>query len=188
MSAVQLAKQAMRSEMRTKCRAMPSWDAERRARVATIRLKGMRAFQRAKRIAVHLSLPDELPTRLIVSLARAEGKPVLVPRMLPENQLEFVPLPEEDLLERNALGVQEPVTRVAAEPLMEGDLLLVPGLAFDAQGGRLGRGAGYYDRALEASVASGVVAIGWAYSFQLVAQVPMEVHDQRVSAVITDAE
>ncbi len=71
-------------------------------------------------------------------------------------------------------------------PLAAGDLLLAPGLAFDRSGGRLGRGAGYYDRALEAAAALELTVFGLAYSFQVVKRVPQEPHDRRMAGVITE--
>ncbi|MBW2713863.1 MAG: 5-formyltetrahydrofolate cyclo-ligase [Deltaproteobacteria bacterium] len=178
----------MREDMRRLCLAVSREEAEGSARRATEKLGTHTAFQNAKRLVVHLGLPDELPTSPVVALARATHKPVLVPRVIARNQLEFVPLAKDCELQRSALGVEEPAASVPAEVLAPGDLLLVPGLAFDPQGGRLGRGAGYYDRALKEVRSLGVEVMGWAYSFQLVAQVPMEDHDQRVSSLITDAE
>jgi 5-formyltetrahydrofolate cyclo-ligase len=178
----------MRKKMRHLCLETSAEEAERLARCAAAHLSGLQAFREAKRVAVHLSLPDELPTQPVLKLAWEKNKLVLVPRVLAGCQLEFVPLTQDSELERNALGIDESVASVLAQPLAPGDLLLVPGLAFDNHGGRLGRGAGYYDRTLEEVAALGVEVIGWAYSFQLVAQVPMEAHDQRVSGVITDAE
>ncbi len=174
--------------MRHLCLETSAREAQRSALRAAAHLSELQAFQEAKRVAVHLSLSDELPTQPVLKLAWEKNKLVLVPRVLADCQLEFVPLTQDSELERNALGVDEPVASVPAQPLAPGDLLLVPGLAFDKHGGRLGRGAGYYDRALGEVVALGVEVMGWAYSFQLVAQVPMEAHDQRVSGVITDVE
>ena len=65
-------------------------------------------------------------------------------------------------------------------------LVLVPGLAFDAHGGRLGRGAGYYDRALSGSAGVRPVCFGFGFAFQVVAEVPMESRDRFMDAILTE--
>ena len=79
-------------------------------------------------------------------------------------------------------GVSEPLPECEAIPLEQFDLVLVPGVAFDGGGNRLGRGRGFYDRILAA--ASGVKC-GVAYDFQLLDQIPTEAHDARVNFIFT---
>jgi len=143
-------------------------------------------FERAKRIALYLALPDELPTDAVIELAYQAKKEVLVPRVVDEMRLEFVPLPPGEPLERGPFGVFEPIATRHADALRHGDLVLVPGVAFDRSGARLGRGAGYYDRSLGRARALGLVVWGLAYSFQLVDCVPQEAHDEMVAAVVTE--
>jgi 5-formyltetrahydrofolate cyclo-ligase len=66
------------------------------------------------------------------------------------------------------------------------DLLLVPGVAFDLRGGRLGRGRGYFDRALGEMGEPGPLSLGVGFEFQLVEKVPREPHDRAVAAVLTE--
>ena len=79
-------------------------------------------------------------------------------------------------------GVREPAASCAEIPLDQFDLVLVPGLAFDGRGHRLGRGRGFYDRVLAA--ASGVKC-GVAYDFQLLESIPAEAHDEPVNFIFT---
>ena len=81
-------------------------------------------------------------------------------------------------------GVREPAASCAAIPLDQFDLILVPGMAFDLSGNRLGRGRGFYDRIL--SAASGIKC-GVAYDFQLLEKIPAELHDAKVDFVFTPA-
>ena len=79
-----------------------------------------------------------------------------------------------------------PPAEAPLQPLRPGDLVLVPGLAFDRAGRRLGRGGGHYDRAL-AEAGSEVVAIGVGYAFQLLDEdLPEEAHDRRMAGVLTE--
>jgi len=79
------------------------------------------------------------------------------------------------------MGVKEPTTSEATEAP---DLVLVPGMAFDLTGARLGRGGGYYDRWL-ASVSPQCVSLAIAFDCQVIAAVPVEQHDQRVDYILT---
>jgi 5-formyltetrahydrofolate cyclo-ligase len=79
-------------------------------------------------------------------------------------------------------GVSEPLAECEPIPLDRFDLVLVPGVAFDVGGNRLGRGRGFYDRILAA--ASGVKC-GVAYDFQLLDKIPAEAHDARVNFIFT---
>ena len=98
--------------------------------------------------------------------------------------LRFLRWDPEDLLHPSAFGVQEPhPSKAAADP----DILLVPLLAFDRAGGRLGYGAGHYDRTLERLRAiKPVLAVGLAFAAQEVEAVPMDAHDQRLDAILTE--
>ena len=87
-------------------------------------------------------------------------------------------------LEPDALGLPAP-TRDAA--IVFPDVLFVPLLAFDRQGGRLGQGGGFYDRTIAALRARGpILAVGLAYAGQEVAQLALEPHDQRLDAILTE--
>jgi 5-formyltetrahydrofolate cyclo-ligase len=82
-------------------------------------------------------------------------------------------------------GVREPAPSAPSEALGPDVLVLVPGVAFDATGGRLGRGMGLWDRALAEE--RGAVVVGVGYELQWVERVPREPHDRLVSAVLTEA-
>ena len=83
-------------------------------------------------------------------------------------------------------GVLEPPAQAAVIRPEEGDLVLVPGVAFDRAGNRLGRGQGFYDRAFPASAPRPPLLIGVAYQIQLVDAVPHAETDRRVDAVVTE--
>lgn len=89
-----------------------------------------------------------------------------------------------DDLKKGAYGILEPsVVKTADEKDI--DVILVPGLAFDRHGGRMGFGKGYYDRLLETSIA---VKIGLCYDFQLFDTIPTESHDVPMDFIITEKE
>ena len=147
------------------------------------------AWQHARTIAAFVSLPDEIDTEPSLRTAFRDGKRVLLPRALKGGALEFVELgAADDDWRVGRHGVREPSGDPVVRPLESADVVLVPGLAFDALGGRLGRGAGYYDRAL--APLSGRVQrpalIGIAFAVQLVSHVPRATWDVCVDRVVTD--
>ena len=106
-------------------------------------------------------------------------------------RLTFLEIGVETRWQRSAFGVLEPE---AGEPLAlgkEGDstmVLIVPGIAFDERGGRLGRGGAHYDRFLREARGHGrIVAIAMAFDLQVVAEVPREAHDEPVDTIVTEA-
>ncbi len=111
------------------------------------------------------------------------------PRILPDKsegaRLEFREARSLADLSTVSLGVREPRADARKLDPRDADLILVPGLAFDSAGGRLGRGGGYYDQLL-AELPIEVRRLGVAYAGQLVDRVPMEGHDARVAGTIVD--
>jgi 5-formyltetrahydrofolate cyclo-ligase len=142
------------------------------------------ARRRPGRVAIYAALPDELPTRPLFEALQARGIVPLLPRMGRLGQLEFVPVRAWGDLRRGRYGVLEPPRGVAPQPLVRGDVAIVPGVAFDRGGHRLGRGGGSYDRTFGASAAP--LLVGAGYAFQLRARVPYESRDRVLDAIVTE--
>lgn len=133
----------------------------------------------------YVSLPDEVETWRLIEYMLEHGKHVVVPRVSGARlQLAEVRDPARDLAP-GAFGVWEPRrgTRRTV-PLRDLDLVLVPGLAFDRAGNRLGRGRGYFDRLLARAPRS-LHTIGLCFRFQLLDRLPTNAHDRPVHAVLT---
>ncbi len=143
-------------------------------------------FGRVGRVALYAALPDELPTDALLALARTRGKRVLFPRMIPGGRLEFAAAASFEDLRPGRWGVLEPDADVAAEPLGADTLVCVPGVAFDREGHRLGRGRGYYDRTFAPGAAASPELFGMAYEFQVLDAVPHGPGDRAVDAVVTE--
>lgn len=127
------------------------------------------------------------PRPLMRRMARA-GARLALPTTPPRGSdaaLAFRLLREEDVLSPSAFGVHEPP---ADAPLVEPDLVLVPLLAFDRTGARLGYGAGHYDRTLPELAArrAGFRAIGLAFAAQEVERLPAEPHDHPLDGIATE--
>ena len=183
MTSIQEAKQAVRQTMKARLEAT---DAPARTaageRVAS-RVVALPEFDAAVVVSCFLSLPREISTDGLIRVFRRSEKRVCVPAFQQSAQAySLARLEESTRLVPGKAGVREPVGSewVALEDV---DLFVIPGLAFDAQGHRVGRGGGHYDRLLEGARA---VKVGVGMECQLVASVPAEDHDIRMDVVVTD--
>ena len=104
----------------------------------------MRAYRRARAVAIYFGIDGEVDLRRVAEHARSSGKSIFVPA-LRGNSLRFVELGDRNVLRRNRFGIPEPERgrRVDTHRL---DIVLAPLVAFDKRGNRLGMGQGYYDR------------------------------------------
>ena len=147
-------------------------------------------YRRAKRLLCYAAMDGEVQTRRILEKALSDGKKVFVPvvtdrarRLMVVAQVKDL---ERDLAHKGHYGIAHPLKLSSREiPLRTLDLVILPGIAFDGQGNRLGRGVGFFDRFLS-RVPARVPRVGLAFRFQMVAALPREPHDQPVSRVITE--
>lgn len=133
-----------------------------------------------------MGIGPEVATRPILERAWEEGKNVACPKVQwrPRDLVSFAVTRFDELREGRG-GLLEPDPD-GADPIEEAfDLILVPGLAFDPAGGRIGYGAGFYDRFLERT---GGLKVALAYSLQVVEVVPVEPHDVPVDRILTEEE
>jgi 5-formyltetrahydrofolate cyclo-ligase len=136
-------------------------------------------------IAAYASFGTEPDTSGLIFALWKRGAYVLLPRLLPDGDLDWASYEGPDSLTlgpRGFLEPTEPPRGVAA--VASADVVLVPALAIDRDGMRLGRGGGSYDRAL-ARVGPAILTIGLVYDGELVDALPAEPHDRRVRAVAT---
>jgi 5-formyltetrahydrofolate cyclo-ligase len=136
-----------------------------------------------RRVALYSALPDEVPTGGLLHELLRRGHPVLLPRIAQDRRIDFAACEDPSALVEGRLGVLQPPAWAVSTPLVAEDLILVPGVAFDEQGGRLGRGGGWYDRVLPADPGA---VFGIAFHFQLVRAVPVCPWDRRVRGVFTE--
>lgn len=159
----------------------------RRSEAIWRKVRRLTAFRRAKTVCCYVALPYEVQTWDFIEDMLAQGKRVVVPVMQPRSKrlsLSEVRDPDAELAP-GPFGVWEPAAQARHPvPLRAVDLVLVPGVAFDRRGHRLGHGEGYFDRFL-ARLPRRVPTVGLAYRFQLLPQLPTDAHDHAVDAVLT---
>src|SRR5690606_38460562 len=143
--AIQAAKEALRAEMRARLAALaPSERAELSARLCG-RLMESPEWRRPLRILGFVPLPTEPDVLPALRAARRAGAIVALPRWNPAAGMYEPAVMHPGELARGPFGIPEPVSAAEAIPFEQLDLVIVPGLAFDRRGRRLGRGKGYYD-------------------------------------------
>ena len=188
-----MCKDELRQQIRQMKRQFTPQQLEELSLPIVARLKARLA--EAQTVLAYYSLPDEVDTHQLLDDLLAEGKKVLLPKVLDDETMEIRRYTGRHDLQEGILHLMEPIGEpfTAYEDI---DIVVVPGMAFDARGHRLGRGRGYYDRFL---IAHGVrnavqthctafltpcVIIGVCFDFQKVAEVPTDEYDIPVDEVI----
>ena len=146
------------------------------------RLKDNSHFTHAQTLLLYSALSDEVPTQILIDGLAAQGKTVLLPRVVSDTDMELRRYSGPADLQRGAFGIFEPTGELFTD-YNTIDVAIIPGMAFDAKGHRLGRGKGYYDRFL-AKLSPSTYKIGLCFFWQLVDQVPTDEHAIPMDEVI----
>ena len=173
-------KTELRREIRARKRAMTEAEIEERsARLAQL-FFASRAYQNAKTIYGYLPYNQEVRTVPMLERALKDGKKVAVPKVYGE-EMKFLYLDDLTAVAKGYAGIPEPI---ADEPVAHDEtaLVLMPGLAFDPQGHRIGYGGGFYDKFLAAEPSHPTLAL--CYEFQMLPKLDVEDHDIPVDTVL----
>ena len=164
-------------------------DKAQRSEKIAVALRGLPEYIAAKTILFYVETGSEVPIRVLIEEALREGRTVVVPYCVGD-ELHLFRLEDMTELEPGAFGIEEPQPnlRELAEKAVDStqiDLALVPGVAFDPQGGRIGQGKGYYDRFLQ-TIQSRAKFVSPAYECQIVPKIPTTPHDIPVHVIVTE--
>jgi 5-formyltetrahydrofolate cyclo-ligase len=154
------------------------------ANAVSAHLTQLPGWPEASRIALYLANDGELDTSSVEALCRNEGKQLFLPVIKANNALEFARWHTNVTLQVNRFGIPEPgadAERCCASAL---DIVILPLVAWDLQGGRLGMGGGFYDKTLAG--VHGPILIGLAHTMQQVPCVPNDPWDVSMDFVVTD--
>jgi 5-formyltetrahydrofolate cyclo-ligase len=192
-SAIAAARKPLRAALRSLRRALSPTERARASKLVARNVGRILHLRRGSRVALYASLPEELDTGELISLARRRGWTIYLPRIDHRRRgrrMQFVQMGSDERAQRtNRLGIDEPrgLRTIAPRRL---DIVFLPLVGFDARGVRLGAGGGYYDRAFAfrrwRSAWHAPRLIGVAYSFQQVDTLIPAAHDVLLDAVVTE--
>ena len=178
------AKAALREQIRARLKAISTAAREAASTKLCSHLQENEAWSKARSVLFFASMADEPDVWPLLAEALQAGKLVALPRFDPEKK-NYAACQIRSLAEdvvSGQFGIREPHNSCPALPLNRLDLILVPGIAFDLHGRRLGRGKGFYDQLL-ADVRG--TTCGVAFDEQIVAAIPMEPHDIPLNCILT---
>lgn len=180
-----MAKAALRDQLLTARRRRSLLEIGRSAQAICEHLLAAEPVRRAASVAAYVSVGTEPGTTPLLDALVAAGKRVVLPVLLPDGDLDWAAYEGEGSLAPARLGLLEPTgPRLGVDAVATPDVVLVPGLAVDRAGRRLGRGGGSYDRAL-ARVPAGTFTCVLLHDDELDREVPVEPHDRPVTAAAT---
>lgn len=178
-------KSALRSALRQRRNSLSSTQQVAAAQALRQTVPTLPHWADAQRIALYLASDGEIGTSVLADIARSQGKQLFLPVLTSESGLAFARWETDMTLSLNRYNIPEPPVGAERCPAAELDMIFLPVVAWDAHGGRLGMGGGYYDRTLAGVV--GPVLVGLAHASQEVEQIPRESWDIVLDYVATDA-
>ena len=180
-------KKILRKQISSVKKLIPLEEKIRRSYAVMERLREHPEYEKAKKILFYWSMDDEVYTKQTVIQAYNEGKEVYLPVVEGDNLRIRLFEGAASMVAGESFAIPEPSNDSPEASIDDMDLAVVPGVAFDAQCSRMGRGKGYYDRLLSASTKEGrPYTIGVCFDFQLVPKVPVEECDKPLDCVISE--
>ena len=177
-------KKAFRAKKRAEIKLLPEeYIKDSDARIAE-RLASLPEFIEADRVFAYYSINNEVDTHRILKLSEKHRKTVFLPVVLGNGVMEFALYDRDGAMRNGALHIPEPAEEAMRAIPQPGDVILVPGLCFDAERYRLGQGGGYYDRFLADCPAT---SIGLARERLMPVTVLLQEHDLPVDILLTEA-
>jgi 5-formyltetrahydrofolate cyclo-ligase len=186
-----LSKQELRAKIKNELKKLPPDRFLGEGKRAAGRVAAFPFWQKAHQVLIFLSLPDEIDTGPLLELAFTQNKEVFAPKIRGDS-LDFCKISSfPGLRTSGPYGIREPNTAAAPEfTAVSGipALIVTPGLAFDRQGRRLGRGKGFYDRFFASLDRTSYFALGLCLESQLLPEIPADSLDKTVDAICTGGE
>ena len=144
----------------------------------------LKEFGRSKVLASYYPFGSEVRTFTITQKAFENNKVIGLPK-ISRRLMDFYQIMPDTNFYTNKFGIKEPVTSLSRRVSEDLDLVIMPGLAFDTRGYRIGYGYGYYDRFL-ADKRKSIICVGLAYDSQVVKQIPHQNHDRKLDILLTE--
>lgn len=177
-------KRSIRRTMLARRRSLSEEEFRSASRIIQQAFLGTQEYRRARSVAVYSSIHNEVETGLVARTALDSGKYVAYPAVV-EHRLVFRQVPADFTMKSGAFGILEPCTDCRVFQPDDIDVYLLPGIAFDIKGERIGYGKGFYDKTLHRIEGQGRL-VGLCYDFQLVDEIVGEPHDVKMDLIITE--
>lgn len=175
-------KKDLRNIIRHRKAELSSEERGRRSHEVCRRVMETEVWQESQTVFLYMAMDDEVDTRELIAEGAKNGKTVVLPTCVGDELVLRVYEGEEQMTQ-GAFGIMEPRGKVMEEKdYGEIDLAVVPGVAFDRNGGRMGRGHGFYDRTLRKM--PGCYKMGICWEVQMVEKVPMDEFDIKMNNVL----
>lgn len=178
----QLTKNELRKKMNKEREALSKSEVMEKSNEICKNLLKIEDFTGAECVLCYISIKNEVVTTPVINFCLEQGIRIAAPRVN-GNEMDFYYISSCDELAPGAFGIPEPVGNDRCIPT-EKDIIIMPGLAFDKNGNRIGYGGGYYDKYL--SIHHNVKKIAVAYDFQVVEEVESEITDILPDYIVTD--
>lgn len=179
-----IAKNEIRKRNKKLRAALDKWEAAEKSRLASEYFLKSEIYKKAGQIMLYMPLGNEIDTADMIKAAFKDGKKVVLPVTDGETGL-ITPcyITENTQFRQGAFSVSEPQNCESAD-MERTDVIIVPGIAYDKKGGRVGFGKGCYDRLLTASDA---VKVGYCYDFQICEEIDTEEHDIKMDYLLSES-
>jgi 5-formyltetrahydrofolate cyclo-ligase len=184
-SSIRERKQVLRVAAIAQRMSLTSTDLQTWSRLIQAKVLEFPLYLRAQSVALYSPIQNEVDTAAIRDNALSAGKTLYYPQLTRKGSLDLVRVDSAAAFAVGRFGILEPVgdgRRLDDDSKL---IVVVPGVVFDSEGNRLGRGLGYYDRFLK-QIRGNSIFLSLAYEFQMVDEVPTESWDQRVHYLITE--
>ncbi|WP_051831536.1 5-formyltetrahydrofolate cyclo-ligase [Streptomyces violens] len=181
-------KRGLRRDLIEVRNSLPLSDVSAAGSVLSERALQLRELAEARTVAAYVSIGREPSTRALLERLRAAGVRVLLPVLLPDNDLDWAAYEGPERLMKAGRGLLEPAgPRLGPEAVTDAGAVFLPGLAVDRRGLRLGRGGGSYDRVLARLERAGATPalVVLLYDGEVLEEVPVDPHDRPVQAAVT---
>lgn len=178
-------KDGIRAQLQRERRGLSKQWVDEISEIILEKLKTLKEFARSRTVHCYVAWRNEVQTQGLIKEMLNEGRRVVVPVVdFEKGVLIHSEIQDFAELTKGAYGILEPPTDlIRPVQISELDLIVVPGVAFDLEGNRIGHGGGYYDAFLSKTTA---LKIGLGYQFQILQRMPTETRDQRVDMIISE--
>lgn len=176
-------KKEIRAEVKKYRREAAAEEIHKNSEIICNRFLELPEYERAEAVFAYMDCKNEVETKKVIEQCWKDGKTIAVPKVFGEIMKYYAINSYEDL-EDGYFSIREPKHEILQEIVCEDGLMILPGVAFDADRHRVGYGGGFYDRYLEAH--PNMKRIAFAFEFQIFEKVPFEIFDRQPEKIITE--